>query len=96
MLVAWRDDGFWTLILLRCSLIWKRGRIDQLPGRGFVGRESSSFRDTGAKHARLRLTRMRRLRYISGARLWRLTLKWEAYPAFPQVPYGNGLAPGGR
>ena len=56
MLVAWRDDGFWTLTWLRCWYHLRHGRTQSLPGAGFVGSESPSFRGTGAKYARLKST----------------------------------------
>jgi hypothetical protein len=95
MLVAWRDDGFWTLLLLRCWFHLRHGLIRKLPGPGFVGRESESFRGTGARHARLLSTRLRRSHSTFDARLWRLTCKWEAYQVYPEVPYGTGSVPGG-
>ena len=95
MLVCWRDDGYLTLTWLRCWYRLRHGRISSLPGKGFVGRESKSFRDTGAKHARLLSTRMHRIVSTHDAPPWRLTCKWEAFQTFPEIPYGNGSAAGG-
>jgi len=76
MLVAYRDDGFWTQLWYRCFRTLIGGQIARLPGPGFVGQESPSFRGTGARRARLKSTRMRRLVSTPGARLWRLTCVW--------------------
>ena len=70
--------------------------MSSLPGPGFVGQESPSFRDTGAKYARLKSTRMHRIVSTPDAPPWRLILVWEAYQTYPEVPYGNGLVPGGK
>jgi hypothetical protein len=96
MLVAWRDDGYWTLTWLRWSYRLRHGRMSNLPGPGFVGQESSSFRDTGAKYARLQSTRLHRIASTPGAPLWRLICVWAPYQTYPEVPYGNGLVPGGK
>ena len=96
MLVAWRDDGYWTLTLLRWSYRLKGGRMSSLPGPGFVGQESRSFRADGARHAKLVSTRMHRIVSTPDAPPWRLICVWEACQTYPEVPYGNGLVPDGK
>lgn len=90
MLVAWRDDGFWTLTWLRCWYHLRHGRMQSLPGAGFVGQESPSFRGTGAKYARLKSTRMHRIVSTRDAPPWRLILVWEAYQTFPTIVRSSG------
>lgn len=95
MLVIYRDDGFWTLLWLRCWFILAGGRLNRLPGYGFVGQESSSFRAPGPQRVKLRLTRMRRLHSTPGARLWRLTCVWDRSPELAPRQYGTGSVPAG-
>lgn len=97
MLVIYRDDGFWTQLWYLCSRRLMGGRVNRLPGPGFVGQESTSFRGTGAQRAKLTSTRMRRLHSTSGARLWRLTCVWETSPRASQVTvYGIGSGRDGK
>jgi len=91
MLVCWRDDGLLTLLLLRCWLILRRGSVQKLPGRGFVGQESESFRANGARRAKLVLTRLRRTHFTHDAPRWRLTCKWEACPTSTPTLSGSYL-----
>ncbi len=96
MLVAWRDDGFWTLIWLRCLYHLRHGVIANLPGAGFIGQESKSFRATEATYARLKSTRMHRVRSTPDAPLWRLICSWEAYPSSQIMLSGNSSVDDGR
>jgi hypothetical protein len=91
MLVCWRDDGLLTLLWLRCSLPWTRGDVSSLPGRGFVGQESPSFRVSERGHARLKSIRLTRIRSTPGAPPWRLTLRWEALPDYRPQQSKTGL-----
>lgn len=91
MLVCYRDDGFFRLIWYLCSRRLIGASVNDLPSAGFVGRESPSFRGTGARRARLSLIRMHRIRSTPGVRLWRLTCRWEVSPEYQMMPSGRPL-----
>ena len=93
MLACYRDDGFWILLWYRCSRLLIGGPLTSLPGWGFVGRESTSFRATDQRRARLASTRMRRIHSTDGARLWRLTCVWVTSPR-PSLARASGTGSG--
>jgi len=80
MLVCYRDDGFWIQLSYLCYNRLMGGPLEKLPGWGFVGRESSSFRDTDQRRAKLKSTQMRRIASTDGVHLWRLTCVWVTSP----------------
>jgi len=97
MLVAYRDDGFWTQLWFVCSKTLTGGLKIDLPGPGFVGRGSLSFLDTGRRRFRLLSIRMRRTHSIYDAHLWRLTCVWEPYRRrWLGIPFGIGWALAGH
>jgi len=77
MLVAWRDDGFWTLLWLAAWLTLTGGRKRDLPPRGFVGQISGSLAVIEPRHFKRWSTTLSRTRFTSPAPAWRLTCVWE-------------------
>jgi len=77
MLVAWRDDGFWTLLWLAAWLLLTGGRRNDLPPRGFVGQISGSLAVIGPRHFKRGSMTLSRTLYMSPAPAWRLTCVWE-------------------
>jgi len=74
--VAWRSDGFWTLLWLRIWFYLTSGRRRSFPPPGFVGVASTSLVATDHRSYKLLSTRMRQEAFTPGARLWRLTCVW--------------------
>jgi len=73
MLVAWRDDGFWTLLwrrVLWSLMMWPRG---PMPPRGFVGQVSTLSPDTELAENRHVLIHLTKSHIIDAVQLWRLT-----------------------
>jgi len=96
MLVVYRDDGYWTLSWYRWSRTLMGGRTERLPSRGFVGQVSGSFLAGAPRSARLRSTRLRRIRSTHDARLWRLTCVWVTSPGGrARTLFGNCWAAAG-
>jgi len=77
MLVAWRDDGFWTLLWLAGWLLLTGGRRRDLPPPGFVGQISGSLAVIEPRHFKRFLMTLSRTLYTSPAPAWRLTCVWE-------------------
>jgi len=77
MLVAWRDDGFWTLLWLAGWLLLTGGRRRDLPPPGFVGQVSGSLAVIEPRHFKRFLMTLSRTLYTSPAPPWRLTCVWE-------------------
>jgi len=75
--VAWRSDGFWTLLWLRILFYLTSGRRRSFPPKGFVGTASLSSVDIAHPICKLLSTRMRQEAYTPGARVWRLTCVWR-------------------
>ncbi len=95
--VAYRDDGFWTLLWQICWSILKRGRRGSFPPRGFVGAGSTSSVATDLHSSKLKSIHLRRRACTHDAHLWRLTLGWETYPPpSRQLKYGRFSHPTGR
>jgi len=78
--VAFRTDGFWTLVWLRIWFFLTSGRRRSMPPAGFVGRAYLSSAVTARPICKLLSTRMRREAYTPTAHLWRLTCEWQIGP----------------
>jgi len=74
--VAWRTGGLWTLRWLRIWFHLTSGRPMSFPPRGFVGRVSSLSAATEPRLYKLLSTRLHRVPFTHGARLWQLTCVW--------------------
>ena len=93
ILVAWRDDGFWSLLWLRFLFGWMGWRPRHLPPRGFVGRASGSLAGTGVQLLSARLTRRSLKASTPDAPAWRLTCEWVInQPASRLRNYGRSSA----
>lgn len=77
MLVAWRDDGFWTLLWLAAWLGLTGGRRRDLPPPGFVGQISGSLAVIEPRHFKRFSMTLSRTRFTAPAPAWRLTCVWE-------------------
>lgn len=91
MLVAWRDDGFWTLLwrrILWTFKLWPRGLM---PPRGFVGQASSLFQATDLSNSKRKRIRLTRLASTGDAPRWRLTFVLVT-SLHPQRPLASGLS----
>jgi len=77
MLVAWRDDGFWTLLFLAGWLILTGGRKRDLPPPGFAGQISGSLAVIEPRHFKRRLMTLYRTHSTPPAPAWQLTCVWE-------------------
>jgi len=77
MLVAWRDDGFWTLLWLAAWLTLTGGRKRDLPPPGFVGQVFGSLAVIEPRHFKRRLMTLSRTHFTSPAPRWQLTCVWE-------------------
>ena len=75
--VAWRTDGFWTLLWLWISLRWTSGRLRSWPPRGFVGAASRSFRATGPQRFKLSSIRLHHVHFTRRAPHWQLISVWR-------------------
>lgn len=73
ILVAWRDDGFWILLLLACWFTLSKRRIRSHPLTGFVGQGSSSSLVIAREKSSMKSIRITRRPFTPGAPRWRLT-----------------------
>ena len=89
--VAWRTDGFWTLLWLRIWWFLTSGHIKSFPPKGFVGTASTSFRGTAMRDIRLSSTRLHRGPSTPGVPRWQLTCVWRINrPRSPKLKRGFG------
>jgi len=88
-LVAWRDAGWFSqlLLLLRSPLtmLWRRS----FPPRGFIGQASTSFPVSGLLHNKLISIQVSRRAVIENVRLWRLTYVWGICQPRSQKLFGR-------
>jgi len=96
MLVAWRDDGLWTLLWRAAWLLLTGGRKNDLPPPGFVGQISGLLADIGPRNIKRGSMTLSRTHFTPPAPAWRLTCVWDNHQRFPRTrPSGRYSVGGG-